>query len=289
MKTTNYKQIALIAALVIAIITTGFYLVNNSKLKKDLKTEKLSSEALLSEKLILDKSLDKLKADLNELKGKNLQLDKKIGVITKELESKEGEYKRAIADNASFRAIKAKAKGLENLNAKLSEELKALKEESKRDKDKLAQNNEDLSKQLATVRKDFEQLSATNSILRAMAGNNHRVEAVRGKSEKQTLRARRAQKLIFSFDLPSDVGNAISFKLKCPDNIVYESKDNKNASVEVIKNPRNFFENNQKLGITETKTVELEFTPEEKLKKGEYEFMVYNDDGYIGSSRFRLK
>lgn len=289
MKTTNYKQIALIAALAIAIITTGFYLVNNSKLKKDLKTEKLSSETLLSEKLILDKSLDKLKADLNELKGKNLQLDKKIGVIAKELESKEGEYKRAIADNASLRAVRAKVKELENLNAKLSEELKGLKEESKREKDRLVQNNEDLSKQLATAMKDLEQLTANNSILRAMAGNNHRVEAVRGKSEKQTLKACRAQKLTFSFDLPDDVGDAISFKLKCPDNVVYESKDNKNASVKVVKNSKNFFENNQKLDKAETKTVELAFTREEKLKKGEYEFMVYNDDCYIGSSRFRLK
>lgn len=289
MRTTNYKQIALIIAVIIAVAATGLFLVNNNMLKNKLKKEKISSETLLSEKLILDKSVEKMKSEMNDLKGKNSQLDKKIATIAKEIEEKEAQLRKAMAENYSLRSVRAKVKELEMQIGKLNAEHNALKIESKNEKEKLALENQELSKKLADSKKDNDQLAATNAILRAMAGNNYLVEAVRGNNDVLTVRARRTQKLTFSFDLPNDVGNNIEYKLYCPEGKVYASNDNKNATVKVVKNSQNFYENIDGIGEVETKTIQMSFLPEKKLAKGEYEFKIYNEGRYVGSNHFRLR
>lgn len=285
MKKNNRLQIALVAGIILAVLFSGIFLINNRSLKKDLRTEKITSEALLSEKMSLDKSLEKIKGELSTEKGKNANLDKKINEISSQIEAKENELKKIKAENYSLRPFKAKVKELEASILGLNNELNTLKTE----RDNLILENQSLITKLASVQNDYEKVVSNSIILKAMASNNHRVEAVRGKNDKHTIRAKRTQKLIFSFDLPSDTGNSISFKLKCPENKVYDSKDNKSASIKITKSDRNFFENNQVLEKTETKNIELMFIPEERLKGGEYEFMVYNDGSYIGSSKLSLR
>jgi hypothetical protein len=142
---------------------------------------------------------------------------------------------------------------------------------------------------LATLLKENGQLTTNNSILSAMASNNHRIEAVRGKNDKQTVRARRTQKLVFSFELPANVGSDIQFQVSCPEGKVFESRDNKAASVKVVNTNRNFFASTTEIHAVDTKTIEMSYIPENKLKKGNYEFKVYNEGRYIGSSRLTLR
>jgi hypothetical protein len=292
METMNNRQIALAAGLFLAIVLSGIFFFNNKTLRKNIRGEKIKSETLLSEKLLLDKSIAKFQDDLNSLKGKNAQLDLTIAGINTQLTSKEGELKKLQSENASLRVISAKVKELEALREKLNNELTtrttelaALKSENQ----KITKENQGISRELASMQKENELLAANNTILKAMAGNNYRVEAVRGKNEKLTVNARRAQKLIFTFDLPNDIGKNISFKLKTPDNNEFTSEKSKSASIKVTENSNNFYASLNGPRSSGTKNIEMIYIPAERLGRGVYEFAVYNDNVYIGSTRLRLK
>jgi myosin heavy subunit len=289
MKTINGKQIAIIAGLILAILTTGLYWNNNRILKKNLKAEKIKSEALLSEKLLLDKSLEKIKSDVASLQTKNSQLDKKIVDITGEIEAKESELRGLKSENSNLRSFKAKVKELESSIAKLNQELKTLKDEAEIERNKLMFDNQALNNKLASIQKENEKLVEKNTIIRAMASNNHRVEAVRGKKDRLTAIARRTQRLILAFDLPNDVGSNIYFKLITPEGRNFTSVNSELAKIDLRPNNDNFFAQNSQLENVPTKSVEMIYTPSSKLTSGVYEFEVYNENGYIGSSKIRLR
>jgi hypothetical protein len=130
---------------------------------------------------------------------------------------------------------------------------------------------------------------ANNTILKAMAGNNYRVEAVRGKKDKLTAIARRTQKLVFTFDLPKDVGSRISFKLIAPDGKIFVSDENKSATVNATENSENFYASLKSFESVGTKRIEMTYVPATKLIKGIYKFEVYNDGNYIGTNQFKLR
>jgi predicted nucleic acid-binding Zn-ribbon protein len=285
MKSTNIKLVAIIAALLLAIVFAGVYFAKNKSLKKNLQNEQVVSEALLSEKLMLDKSLAKFKSDMAAMQGMNARLDKTIEDAKQKLAQKEAEVKKLMSENASLRSLKTKIKEIEALKDKLTEELSS----NKIAYDKLKLENKTISEQLATVQKEKEQLMTNNTILKAMAGNNYRVEAVRGKKDKLTAIARRTKKLVFTFDLPKDVGNGISFKLIAPDGKVFASNENKSAEVKVTENPENFYANVKAFESVGTKRIEMIYIPNEKLIKGVYKFEVYDNANYIGTNQFKLR
>lgn len=289
MKTTQSKQIVLIASTVLAAIILAFVVIKNRSLVKNLKNEKLNTEIHLSEKLLVEKSLDKMKTDLATLVGKNNELDKKNLELLKQLEAKEAELKRIQGESAAMRSLRARVKELEASISKQKEEHDKAQNSSKKENEKLTTENNDALKSIKTLEKEKEELIAKNTILRAMAGNNYSVEAVRGKNDKLTVRARRTQRLIYTFQLPSDVGNGLHFIIITPEGEKFNSKENKSATINVTQKSDNFFAKNTQLGSVNTKSIEMIYVPSERLGKGEYVFEVYNDNSYIGSSRMRLR
>ncbi len=285
----NKNQLVYIAIIAIALIASGVTIVRNSKLKGKLNDEKIRSEALLSEKLQLAKSFEKLSSDLSRMEKLNADFTSKIEALEKQLEQKSAEIKRINANQAALRAARVKVKELENSVAKLSSDLETAKANAEREKNKLAAENQNLNDKVAALQKENEQLKTSASILRAMASNNHRVEAVRGKNDRLTVRAGRAQRLVFAFELPNDIETNLSFNLTTPDGKKISSKSNQNAIVNISPRTNNFFEQNPILGNVGTKTIEIVYKREEKLAKGTYVFDVYNNEKYIGSSRFRLR
>lgn len=285
METMNKKQIALTLGLVSFLIISGIFFVSNKSLKKDLTKEKIKSEALLSEKLALDKSIASFKNDLKTMKGKNSELDKKITEINQQLDKKQSEIKKLLAENASLNVLKTKVKELEALKNKLNDELYALQINY----ENLKFENLSANDQLTALKKEKEQLVITNTILAALAGNNYRIEAVRGKGDKLTVNARRAQKLVVTFDLPNDVSNNISFKLVTPEGTVFASDNNESALINITENSDNFYASIEEMDQKGTKRVELIYKPKEKLNKGVYEFEIYKETTYIGSTQLRLR
>ncbi len=285
MDTMKTRQIALVLGLALAVIFSGIFFVSNNSLKKNLNKEKIKSEELLSQKLNLDKSLDKIKRDLSKMKDLNVDKNKKINDLTQDISKKDAEVKKLIAQNASLKTLEKKVKELEDLKDKLNAELYALKSAN----DNLKFENMTISEQLAMVSQDKEKLIINNTILKAIAGNNYRIEAVRGKNDKLTVQARKTQKLVVTFDLPTDVGDNISFKLLTPDGKEFESKNNELAAINILENSDNFYASIEEMGEIGTKRIEMTYKPNEKLGKGVYEFEIYNETTYIGSTQLRLR
>lgn len=285
MKTMKTKQIALVSGLALTIILSGIFFASNNSLKKNLDKEKIKSEELFSQKLNLDKTLDKIKKDLSKMKGVNVELDRNINDLTHDISKKEAEVKKLIAQNASLKTLEKKVKELEDLKNKLNNELYALKAAN----DNLKFENMTINEQLALVSEEKEKLVINNTILKAIAGNNYRIEAVRGKMDKLTVQARKTQKLVVTFDLPNDIGNNISFKLLTPDGKKFESKNNELASIKISENSDNFYASIENMGTIGTKRVEMTYKPKGKLGKGIYEFEIYNETTYIGSTQLRLR
>lgn len=286
---TKRKKILLVAillALLISWMISGISFFNNNSLKNDLNREKLNSESLLSEKLLLEKTLEKVKSEMSDLQGINKRLDQKLLQLTDDLSKKESDLKKQIASNAPLRS---KIRELEASLGKKNEEFDVLARNYKTETEKLANEVLSLKNQLEKLTEESKMFEAANTILRAMSGNNFRVETVRGKNDKITAIARRTHRVVLSFKLPKDVGNNIWFKLVNPEGNIFESKDNKNATVKVIESNINFYEESPELKSVGTKTIELIYKPENKLSKGIYVFKIYSNDQYIGSSSFRLR
>ena len=289
MKTKDSVTKAVLGTIFIfAIVVAGLFIYRNSALRNSLEDQKLKSEMLLSEKLNLDKSISKMNKDLNDLSGKNIQLDKKILETNTRIEEKNKEIKRLIVQNASIKILKKKNAELETLVQQLNKEINGLN-------NSLANANAEnskLSNQLTASSKTNSGLTSDNSVLKAIISDNYRIEALRGKKEKLTINARRTNKLTVSFDLPNNVSNKVYFKVITPQGKEFSSNDNFAETIITIK------ENGDRLlasadanmiGNAGTKRVEMTFKPNEKLKSGIYQFNIYNEDRFLGSTQLRLK
>ena len=291
MKTIIEKRIVYIAVFVgfaVLLAVAGVLQVNNTKLKDKISGEKIKSENLLSQKLQLDKSLDLTKKDLTDIKGKNSSLEKMILDTNQKIIQKNTEISRLKAQNASMKELQKKMEELEKLKLQLSEEIQILNKT-------LAQakaENLKLNDKIASGAKTTSELSADNSILRAIVSDNYRTEALRGKHDKLTVNARRTNKLMISFDLPANVSaKEFYFIITTPEGNQFASNKDLAASIEVTYLQGDLIASaNQITSDATGKTrVEMSYLPKQKLTRGIYSFNLYNNDRFLGSTQLRLK
>jgi chromosome segregation ATPase len=288
MENTNKKtSIVLIGALAALLILSASFFIINASLKKQLGDQKIKSEKLLSEKLKLDESLKELKADMSALTGKNARLDKLLGEAKKKLQKKEAEIKRLIAENATVGELRAQVRELELLREQLTRDIANLNINLAQ----LSDDNARLNDLLARTKNENELLAFDNTILRAMVADNYRIEALKGKHEKLTINARKTDKLLVSFDLPSDVGRNLYFKVNTPQGDEFSSRTDLSATINIVENNDRLLAsaNSEAGGSIGSKRVEMIYKPNKKLTKGVYRFNVYNDNSYLGSTQLRLK
>jgi hypothetical protein len=283
---TNITRLISITLISGAITFAILYIFSNKILKKQLRSEKIYAEALLSENMALDKNIFELQSNLSTLKGRNTYLDLSILETSRKLEKKEDELKRLIAGKPHVASMRKKVSELEETRNQLSRELDILREVA----DQLRTQIESKDNLIATLQIDNKKLEGTNSILNAMIADNYRIEALKGKSERITAVARKTGLLLVSFDLPEDVNENIYFVLTVPGGGEFKSLESNAATLRVYENEHLLIaaDNDQTLAFN-SKRVEMSFKPGKKLKKGIYRFNVYNNDNYLGSMQLRLK
>lgn len=280
-------QTVFITVMAVALILAGSLFYSNRSLKDQLQKEKIRSEALVSETLNMDKAIEKFKKDLNSLKGKNTELDKVVKQTSDQLAKKEAAIKKLMAENASLADLKIKNEELETLRKKLEDKIAKMN----LDMDQLIAENKEFNEKLSSVKTENESLAVHNALLEAMLADNYRVEALKGKHDKLTVVARRTDKLMVSFDIPSEIGQEMFFKIKTPKGDELSSKDDKSASIKFINQNTNLMASltGSSSGSTMTKRAELVYKPDQKLTKGIYGINVYNGNDYVGSIQVRLK
>ena len=229
------KKAVLITLLTVIVTIAALFVLSNVSLKKQLRNEQIRSESILSEKLLLDKNIAEIKADMASLKGKNYRLDKVLAQTSTKLINKEAELRRLLSERVSLAELKKKVSELEAIRIQLNNEIAALTAKSTM----LLTENDVMNNKLAKLQHENNQLDSDNAILKAMVADNYRIEAVKGRHEKLTLIARKTDKLIVSFDLPSDVNDNISFKVLTPSGEEFSSTDYPSASLIIIDNTNN--------------------------------------------------
>ena len=289
MKTQITKaQTVIIIATSVVLILAGLSIYKNVTIKNQLQKEKIRSETLLSEKLELNKSIDNFKKDLASLQGKNTQLDKVVKETSGQLEKKESQIRKLLAENASLTDLKKKNAELEALRNKLEEEVASLN----LNVNQLMADNKQYSEQLESMQTENKSLAFHNALLEAMLSDNYRIEALRGKHDKLTVAARRTNKLMVSFDIPSGSGKDIYFKIVTPDEKELSSRDDKSATINYINQDENLMASlteSAASGSQSAKRAELIYKPEHKLTKGIYRINVYDGKDYMCSIQLRLK
>jgi SMC interacting uncharacterized protein involved in chromosome segregation len=288
MKTkVSIQKVIIGSALSIAILVAGFSIYTKNKLNEKLSNEKLKSEMLLSEKLNLNKSIAKYQADASDLKNKNSKLNNTIEEINFRISEKNAEIKKLKSENASAKELQKKYTELEGLKEKLTQEIalanKALKE---------AKNeNSKLNDLLADALQENEELLSDNSVLKSLFSDSYRTEALRGKNEKLTVIAKRTNKLTVSLNMPATTDNNIQFKIVTPQGKEISSSNDLAAVIKIIDNGDDLMasSSDSAIGSIGTKRVEMSYKPSEKLSKGVYQFNLYNNDRFLGSTQLRLK
>ncbi len=255
----------------------------NTSLETLLDNNRLKSETLLSEKLMLDKEIKDLRADINAQKGKSKALDAALSKAQMALEQKERELR-----NRSKNEVKAK--DLDELR-KIKTQLEAEKNELYSNLNQVLAEKDRLIEALAAANSQNKSLNDKVSFMEALAINNMRVDATK-RNEKLTVVARKTRQLNMAFDLPQHLANDVQFKLRTPSGAMIDHTDAALSWHEVIGQQGEYtasIELMQPGDLKVSKRMEMRYEPKDRLQRGLYTIDVYNGKTYVASCQVRLR
>jgi predicted nucleic acid-binding Zn-ribbon protein len=287
MSTSNSPKV--VAAVTTALLLASlFWLFStkriNSSLETGLQDQKLKSEALLSEKLLLEKDIQKFKEQLQFIGSENSNLKSTISATERKLKAQQDEFNRLQKQNATLAQVRKQRNELQQLQKDLQEQLAALQEGYK----KLQQENMSLQNTVASLQDKNNLLYNELAQAQFRSMDHAQVIAVRGKSEKLTVRARRIKKLQATFEVPSALKN-MSFRITDPSGNILTPKDGTISST-ITPSATNYTASNGTQAVGDKlQKVEMVYLPKEKLHAGNYIIEILNDNLYVGSLQVKLR
>lgn len=278
----------------IAVITTALFVASlfwllttnrvNNSLEAGLQEQRLKTEEMLSEKLLLEKDIQKFKDHLAKLKADNSDLDNLVKSTSAKLSSQESDYNRMKRENASLGQIKKQRQELQALKNQLENELSTLRTSYAALEDK----NNELNNTVASLQERNRIL--TDDLNRAMfaAVDQSQIQAVKGKSERLTVRAKRTKKLIANFEVPSNLRN-LSFRISDSKGNILTSDEGSVAFTSTPSDKSFTASSDNSSDANKLQKVEMVYLPKEKLKTGVYTVEILNENLYVGSLKVKLK
>ena len=130
----------------------------------------------------------------------------------------------------------------------------------------------------------------TGELNKAMfaAVDHSQILAVKRKSEKLTVSAKRTNKIVTNFEVPADL-KSLTFRIVDPIGNILSSKDGTIAST-ITPSEKNFIaSSNPGINVSKRQKVDMIFTPNEKLKTGVYMVEILNANLYVGSMKIKLQ
>ena len=294
----------LITGIALALAAFGLImslmLVNsNGGLKKNLDTEKLKAERLLAEKLQLDKEVSKyneevnqFKRELDDLKGRNTELDKLLIESQRSLTDKQAQVNRLSKSNASKKTIEKELAELKKMKAGFDEKTSSLNQQIGKlnnDNRSLEEENNSLKQKLEALGAQNKELVTDNSILKSMVADDYLISGFKGRKDKLTLIARKTDKLTLSFDVPEDIAASLKFNVIDPQGQKVNSDESKITSRILDTDQKNNSLPASAVKDLKMKRIEMEYNPKEKFTKGSYKIEIFNNSNYLGSCQVRLK
>lgn len=286
-ETDNTTRNIGIAVIILLLLTSGLFLILNSKNKKNLNAEKLRTETLLSEKLNVEKDLAGTKADLKSCQLQSEELNKKLAEAEAKIAEKDKRIASLSGQSATLAKLRKEMEALQKEKADIEAALAAVK-------DDLAKANAlavSLKNSIAKLEEEKADLSKKLADALLYNTDNFRIYGSRGKTtEKLTFWAFRTKKLNISFDVPQSLTDAISFKITTPAGTTV-TPETAGLSWKIIDNPRNYTASLSPVTgeFEPSRQVALTYAPKEKMAKGEYKILVFANEINIGSCRVKLK
>ncbi len=284
--------IAYVGAAIISLLlfSTIFALVSNSKNKRRLNREKLQSEAILSEKLLVQKDFDKLKSDLIALNIRNDTNEKALIDAELKITEKEQRIASLSRQNISLNKNRKELADLRNEKADMDKAYKAY-EDLKMEHEKILTRERELQSSVVTLEAQKNEITDKFNKKKLYDSDNFEVYGSRGRNkEKLTVRAWRTKKLNVSFDVPESLTESVSFKIVTPSGSVISPED-KALSWSFPGNSVNYTASLSYLTgeIEQSRQVVLTYNSKEKLPKGDYKVQLFCNSVNIGNCRIKLK
>ncbi|MGK7389216.1 MAG: hypothetical protein ACNS60_02660 [Candidatus Cyclobacteriaceae bacterium M2_1C_046] len=291
MKSENKIKITALVVTVFFLASLGMmiYHVNvNDVLKKDLTSQKLKSEKLLSEKLNLDKQIKSFKENLASLQGKNAQLDKYLKEANKKVSESESTIAKLNRDNASLAKYKKELQALKNIQEELNAKIT-----------QLTDGNKDLTAQLANkdqmlvmLQKEQKELLAKYNKMEQekLFADNFRIESLKKKNDKLTVKASKTNNIMVSFDIPEHLMGKVnenSFKLELTKPVGVKIEGNQFVTLFDV-NEDVLTAGTEMYVAKKIKRANISFKPTEKLQKGVYTVSIYEGKELLGNAQIRL-
>lgn len=287
----NLTTVGVAVLLLLSLITAGYFITTKGTVSQELNDEKLKSESFLSQKLQLEKEIEKIRKEIASLSGQNRDLDRMLLDANSNLDKKEQQIKQLSKENASLGSLRKEVANLKNLKAQYEGQLATLNSDlikSRQETDKMRKENSESQKMIARLQNENKKLMNDLDVAVAMT-NNSLSEAVK-KNSKLTVSSRKARKIMVAFDVPQKSLSGLDFKVTSPNDKVFTVKDG-SISHRMILNDGNPVASLDNLsGIMEaSQRVVMEYNPKTRLEKGVYTVDVLSKGKLLGRMQVKLK
>lgn len=266
----------------------ALYLNNECiELSEDLNAERAQMQNTLEAKDILNKKLISVTADLEDFKAENAQLS---GANAE----KEQKIKSLIAQKKQSTGWTEKSSKQQKEISTLKAELIRLKEESSSIEQGRNTERISLQKRISELESQLAELRARLGGNTIIAANYFRIEALRGKKDRLTRKASRAQRILVSFHAGDELMKAAQSgnlyltvagpgtqKLTAANaETVAIQLGDKRMEIPVVAKA--------KLQKIKEGWQEIVMTTTSRLKPGIYQADVYSDTHHLGGAQIRL-
>jgi len=269
-----------------AIIFLTVELGKNSRLQNDVNDGKLTTESLLSEKLLLDKEIARLRKEQQTLTAENRKVNVVIALNSRELDELRRQNQKLTQQSTLSSSLNKQLQQQIKTNNEMERNIEMLNDSVAH----LTGQNEDILNLLANSKIDNAILKEIANGRQASIVTNSLTEATK-RNKKLTITAAKTQNITLTADVPAE-SQGLALKVTSPDGRVISSAYGE-VAVKVIhvdaNNPQAFFVARNSAAGRQYKRIEMTFKPNEKLKSGIYIVEVVDTMTSIGSLQVRLR
>lgn len=282
----NKKTTLSIITLCILIVVIAVLSSVASRNRKNLKSERLVTSTLMTDKTVLQKELANVNSKVTSLKQANEVTSRLLQQSESRLAETEISIRKLTGENNILRTGNKELDAIKKSRAALEDDMNRLKS----DYEKLLTESRGIQSALNRLENEKADLQQKLEKTMLHRTDNFLATATRGKkSERLVIKATRTKKVNLGFEVPADLAEDLSFKIQTPAGIIIDSGD-KSISWNYAENDGNLTASLSATGEFEaSRRVTLNYTPKEKMARGEYRIQVLSNGNAIGSCRLMVR
>jgi len=280
----------LVALSLLSFIWSGIFLNKNSSLKGERDSAVLKADSILSAKLLLNKQLDEVNAELGKYKNEQAQTNESIISLKTDISDKTVQIEKLTKDNTSLSSLRKQIKD----GKKQKEDCETRANELNRKIQSLENQISQLNNQLSELKKENETLKkklefSKDIKARTIAINNFRIVKSKTKATDKAKRVNRISATIELMENPVVDGGAKKVYL-----VVYSGNktlsDAQSKFTEKKSGSEMYYSAMKDINYNNSdQNIIINYDFEQKRLKGKYKAEVYVDGSLAGKTEFMLK